>query len=149
MISKKILFILFIFTLTFLSCSTAKIGMVGTRNVDYSATYVKGNQVTDKAQILLILIIPVKFDDFNMIEIIDNVMAKEGYDFMTDVEITSITFPFGLITYSRIEISGIGWKRQDGKYSLNNDSSPIMYKIEKEKNVISYTKLLKQGSEKL
>lgn len=149
MMKKIFIGILFLSLLSVLNCSTARMGLVGTRNIDYSATYIKGNQVTDDSKLILFLVIPVKCDDFNMVEIIDKVMAKEGYDFMTNVEISSMIVPLVFITYSKVEITGTGWKRQDGKYSINKDMSPLFYKVGKENGIISVTKITGEDAERL
>jgi hypothetical protein len=88
-------------------------GMIGTRNIDYSATYEKGNMTQAEGEVALFLIIPFKLDDLYAMEIIDQALEKGGYDFMTDVTVTSFVFPTYIYNSFSYEIKGTGWRKVD------------------------------------
>ncbi|MBK9576131.1 MAG: hypothetical protein IPK50_23395 [Fibrobacterota bacterium] len=94
------------------SCATSsQVGMVSTRNIDYSATYTKGKATSHTANVTLILVIPVAIDDFNQVEVIDMAMKQEGYDFLTDVTVTLTQINAFVYMNNSLKVEGTGWKK--------------------------------------
>ena len=107
---KKILIVLIVATF-FASCTTSvKMGTIGTRNIDYSATYSKKGKGVHVARFQMFIIFPVQIDDFDRTEIIDMALKKEGFDFLTDttVELTQYFIPY-IYMYQSFQVSGSGW----------------------------------------
>jgi hypothetical protein len=105
------------------ACSTSsRVGMLSTRNIDYSATYVKGNSTSYSAHVTLILFVPIEFDDLNDVEVVDMALKKEGYEFLTNATITHkgiFTLLFNSATFT---VEGTGWKK--GGATTEIDSPP-------------------------
>ena len=118
---KILLMVLSMITLLLSGCSTvAKMGMISSRNIDYSASYMKGSVVESKAELMMLLFIPVKMDDTYFYEVLDKALEKEGYDFMTDVTIEKTLVYTVVFDYMSYSIRGTGWKKKD---SLNVGSA--------------------------
>jgi hypothetical protein len=120
--------------LSLVSCvSTAHLGAISTRNIDYSAYYMKSNLTQQSATVAMVFCIPVMMEDVNMVEIIDLAMKREGYDFLTDVKIsntTVITYIFNCVNYT---VLGTGWKKVGMATSANENSvDKYAYAVSKE-----------------
>lgn len=101
------------------SCNTANIGMIGTRNIDYSATYEKGEYVEYQATSAFIgmyyPIIPISLDDDYPMEVFDQALKKGGYDFMTNVTVERTGFYYFFYMGNKYIIKGTGWRRKIDK----------------------------------
>lgn len=114
------------------SCTyKATLGTISTRNIDYSARYEKDGEAFHKANLLIVLSIPVYIQDQYMVEIIDMAMIESGYEFMTDVKVKATIIPAFLVNYFSVEIEGIGWKEintaADAKEMLKKEK--VCYKV--------------------
>ncbi len=105
---------------------TAKFGIIGTRNIDYSASYERSDLTQVKNEFVWFLIFPISTDILHPMEVIDLALEKGGYEFLTDAEIkdTRISLLFGL--YLAMEVRGTGWKKVGGHASLDIDNKPIL-----------------------
>ncbi len=121
--NKLIVFITLIFFAALTGCSTVKIGMIGTRNIDYSATYEKKSATSIEKSVSLFIIIPIKMDDLTPIELIDRAIEKEGYEFLTDVTVEETVIPLFVYTYAGYKIKGTGWKKSGDKASLGSEKT--------------------------
>jgi hypothetical protein len=117
-------------------------GTISTRNIDYSANFVKGNETTQSSTVAFFLCIPVMMQDLNMVEIVDMAMKKEGYDFMTNVTIStsSVTaIVYNSVTY---KVQGTGWKKTGVETSENVDKiDTFAYSVRKNKDEYELIKI--------
>lgn len=135
---RKILIILGIVIVSLTSCTQSiKFGMVGTRNIDYSSTYEKGDLTQAKNEVMILLIIPLKTDMLHPMEVIDVALEKGGYDFLTDVEISQTVIFTYIINYFAVEVKGTGWRNANSAFGYDmNNKKFLVYEKE---NQISLT----------
>lgn len=113
--------------------NTAKFGMVGTRNVDYSATYSKSETTEAQGEVEFILLIPKTVEIMHPIEQIDQALAKGGYEFMTNAEITQSLLFTIIYNHAVLKVKGTGWKKNG-----------VMGSIELNKNVLLLSETSKE-----
>lgn len=130
-LSTLIMFLLFVS-----SCATSSVnlGTIGTRNIDYSATYQRGGETSEKRSLAVVFVIPVVVQDISIMDIIDSALEQGGYEFMTETTFSHVIgfFPY-LFQYEKYEVRGIGWKKADSSSALNFESifSPTTYLVSK------------------
>lgn len=135
---RKILIIFGIVILSLTSCThSIKFGMIGTRNIDYSSTYEKGDITLANNEVMILLIIPIMKDMLHPMEVIDVALEKGGYDFLTDAEISQTVFFTYIINYIAVEVKGTGWKNANSAfgYDMNNK----IFLVSEDGNQISLT----------
>lgn len=125
-----------------ISCvSTSHMGLVSTRNIDYSANYSIGGETMHSATVMFILLVPVMVQDANMVEIIDVAMKKEGYDFMTDVTVSQsfiFTYVFNSFTY---KVTGTGWRNTEMTSSVQEQKEIAKYAVSEIDGKLSVEKI--------
>lgn len=124
---SRILFCLVSVALLVSGCATGKLGMVGTRNIDYSATYEKGGPTEAKNTVAFFVIFPVAWDELHAMEVIDLALAEGGYDFLTDVEISVKSLPLWPIYVSTtLSVKGTGWRKAGSHANMDIHSGPLL-----------------------
>jgi hypothetical protein len=124
-------------------------GVLGTRNIDMSATYSKGNPVMSSANVVIIVAVPVVLDDYSIYELLDKALEKEGYEFATDVEIKTSVFFTYLVDWIGYEVHATGWKKDTSSVSMENSENIIGYKVEKSDGEFEIAKLPTDKTEEL
>jgi hypothetical protein len=123
------------------SCS-ANVGMMSTRNIDYSATYVKSGKAYHKASFAMVFVFPVAFDDMNLVEVVDQALMSQGYELMTGIELKGLVVPIPYIfTYASVEVSGTGWKVQDATAQADDASEKPMYSVKQENGEYTFERI--------